>query len=57
MNLEKYKGKTASMYTYTVTNAPEKDQTVYLHLLIYNSRVIGGDVCSAEINGFMRPLK
>ncbi len=57
MNLEKYRGKTAVMYTYTLKGYKSHEGTVYLHLLVYNDRLIGGDICSAEINGFMDPLK
>ena len=53
LNLAKYKGKTVTRYTYKVTNYPEYDGTVYLSLLVYKNKIIGGDVCSADVNGFV----
>ena len=50
-NLEKYKGKEVKCYTYDVTNYGEGTPAV-ANLMIYKNRVIGGDVSSAEINGF-----
>lgn len=55
-NLEKYKGTTVREYTYNVTNYPHFDENVVAHLLVYNGRVIGGDVSSMEVNGFMQGL-
>ncbi|MBR6632715.1 MAG: DUF4830 domain-containing protein [Clostridia bacterium] len=49
LDLEKYKGKTVDMYTYSITNA---DGKAYATVLVYKNRVIGGDVSSAENNGF-----
>lgn len=57
LNLEKYKGKTAKRYTYVVTNYPDTTQTVYLNLIIYKNKVIAGDVCSADVNGFIQGIK
>ncbi len=53
LNLAKYKGKTVTRYTYKVKNYPEYDGTVYLSLLVYKNKVVGGDVCSADVNGFV----
>lgn len=53
LNLAKYKGKTVTRYTYKVTNYPDYDGTVYLSLLVYKNKVVGGDVCSADVNGFV----
>ena len=53
LNLEKYKNKAVKRYTYQVLDYPGYSGTVYANLLIYNDRVVGGDICSAEINGFM----
>lgn len=52
LNLEKYSGKSVKKYTYTVKNYGA-DTTVFASLLIYKNRVIGGDIASADINGFM----
>ena len=53
LNLAKYKGKTVTRYTYQVENYPDYEGTVYLSLLVYKNKVIGGDVCSADVNGFV----
>ena len=53
LDLEKYRNKTVKRYTYIVTNY-DYDGTVYANMLVYKNNVIGGDVCSADINGFMR---
>jgi hypothetical protein len=52
LDLEKYKGKSVKRYTYLVSNY-EYDGTVYANLLIYKDRVIGGDICSAKLDGFV----
>ena len=55
-NLEKYRGKRAKRYTYLVTNYPGADADVYANLLIYRDTVIAGDVCSADMDGFLHGL-
>lgn len=52
LDLEKYKGKTVKKYTYLVNNY-EYDGTVFANLLIYRDRVIGGDISSAKMDGFL----
>lgn len=56
LDLEKYAGKTVRRYTYEVLNYPGADDTVYADLLIYKNRVIGADICSAKLAGFMHGL-
>lgn len=53
LDLSRYRRKTVTRYTYTVTNYPDYDGTVYATLLVYRGRVIGGDICSAEPEGFI----
>jgi len=53
LNLEKYRNKTVKRYTYEITEYPQYNGTVYANLLIYNEKIVGGDICSAELNGFM----
>ena len=65
LNLEKYKNKAVKRYTYQVTGydcgdckdcadcADCKNCIVYANLLVYKNQVVGGDICSAELNGFM----
>lgn len=56
-NLTRYAGKRCKRYTYTVVNHPSGEQPVYCHLLQYGNKIIGGDVCAAEQDGFMHGFK
>ena len=56
LDLSKYAGKTVRRYTYEVLNYPGAEDPVYADLLIYKNRVIGADVCSAKLAGFMHGL-
>ena len=53
LDLSKYKKKAVTRYTFTVTNYENYDGTVYANVLTYRGRVIGGDICSADVNGFI----
>lgn len=53
LSLNKYKGKEVTRYTYKITNYPEYDGDVYINLLVFKNKVIGGDVCSADSLGFV----
>ncbi len=53
LNLSKYKNKEVTRYTFTVTNYEGYDGTVYANVLVYRNRVIGGDICSADVSGFV----
>ena len=56
LDLEKYKGMRVKRWTYAVKNYPgyeNKDGVIRANILVYDGRVIGGDVCSVELDGFM----
>jgi hypothetical protein len=53
LDLSAFKKKAVMRYTYVVKNYPNYDGEVYVNILIYRNIVIGGDVCSADINGFV----
>lgn len=53
LDLQKYKGREIERFTYKVTNYPDYDGTVLANVIIYRNRVIGGDVCSADVTGFI----
>ncbi len=54
LDLSKYKKKTVTRYTFTVTNyGNDYDGAVYANVLVYRDRVIGGDICSADVSGFI----
>ena len=56
LDLSKYKNKTVTRYTYEITNYDGYNGTVYANILVYRNKVIGGDVCSADVRGFMHGL-
>ena len=55
-DLTDYKGKTAVMYTYNITNYEDNDNVI-ANLIVYDGILIGADLCdtSAE-NGFLVAL-
>ena len=54
-DLTEYAGKRAKRWTYTVKNYEgyENEECININLLVIDGRVIGGDVCSVELDGFM----
>ncbi len=55
-NLEKYAGQRVKRWTYIVRNYPDTlptDDFVRINILVKNGEVIGGDVCSVKLDGFM----
>ena len=52
-NLEAYRGKEVCKYTYRCQN----NEFTVVNLLVYEGRIIGGDICNVKINGFIKPLK
>ncbi|MBR2742470.1 MAG: DUF4830 domain-containing protein [Clostridia bacterium] len=55
-DLEQYRGESCMRYTYHVHNFDEADSEVYANLLVFEGRVIGGDICVRDLDGFMLPL-
>ena len=53
LNLSKYKNKEVTRYTFVVTNYEGYEGRVLANVLVYRNRVIGGDICSADISGFV----
>ncbi len=56
MDLKKYAGKRAMRYSYQITNYPTGETDIIANILIYKNKLIGGDICSPRINGFMHGL-
>ena len=52
-DLTPYRGKAVKRYTYEVYNYPDLPTGVVANLLIYKDKVIGGDVCTRALDGFM----
>ena len=55
-DLEKYAGKRVKRYTYEITNHPTGEQGVQGNLLIYKNTVVGGEVLSPQLDGFLHGL-
>lgn len=56
-DLSDYEGKTVDQYSYVLTNYPGTDQKVFVTLYVYRGRVIGGDIHTAALDGFMHELR
>ncbi len=52
-----YRGLSVTLYSYEVTNWPEKGLTVIADLYLSGQRVIGGDVHATALDGFMIALR
>ena len=56
-DLTKFAGKEIIIFTLPILNYPNTDTDVYATILTHNGLIIGGDIHSAELNGFMHTLK
>ncbi len=56
-DLSLYKGCEVTIYTYNI--APPHDYTgeCVVNLIVYKNKIIGGDISSTALGGFMLPLK
>ena len=54
-DLEKYAGERVKKWSFTITNYPEYEECDYIkiNILVFDGKVIGGDVCSVKLDGFM----
>ena len=55
-DLEKFAGRRVKRWTYIVRNYPEtspEDDYIRINVLVSDGVVIGGDVCSVKLDGFM----
>ena len=54
-DLTTYAGVRVKRWTYSVKNYPghENKNYIRINLLVYEGLVVGGDVCSIELDGFM----
>lgn len=53
LDLTKNAGRLCTKYTYEITNYPTGEKGVLINLLVYKGTVIGGDVMSPKLDGFM----
>lgn len=56
-DLSAYRGMRVKRWSYDITNYPDGIRGVRANLLVYNDRVIGGDVCSVESDGFLHGFR
>lgn len=56
-DLAQYKGKAVTRYTYSIVNYPDGIENVRANVLVYKNRVIGGDICTLDIRGFMHSFE
>ncbi|MBR5773469.1 MAG: DUF4830 domain-containing protein [Clostridia bacterium] len=54
-NLKDYCGKRVKRWTYQVINYPSYEGTdlIFANVLIYEGKVVGGDICDVQLDGFM----
>lgn len=52
LDLTPYAGKTCKQWVYEITNYPEQE-TMRGTILVYNGLVVGGDLCTPALDGFM----
>ncbi len=56
-DLRQIAGRVVDLYTYNVLNHPSGEDGVVLNLLMYKDKVVGGDVMSPRLDGFMHSLE
>ena len=56
-DLSPYRGKTVKRWTYDVANYPDNRPNVKANILVYENKIIGGDIYSLELDGFMHGFK
>lgn len=52
-DLSKYAGKRCKRYSYTILNYPDGSEDIRANIVVYNGKIVGGDVCSLKLDGFM----
>lgn len=55
-DLVPFQGMRVRRVTYVVTNYPEVPEYVRADVLLHENQIIGADICSVEMNGFMHGI-
>ena len=55
-DLSPYQGRTVDRSCFTVLNYPGQEDGVLVHLLCCDGELIGGDLCSVRLDGFLTGL-
>lgn len=56
-DLQKHAGERVKLYNLKVNNYPGNSEYVFATLLVKDGKIIGGDIHSTELNGFMHGFK
>ena len=56
-DLTEYKGEHVKRFTFEVLNYPDEPEYVRANLLVYENKVIAGDVSSVKSDGFIQGLQ
>lgn len=56
-DLDSYAGETVTRYSFTITNYPTEEDGIMADLLVLDGKIIGGELRSPALDGFMAPLK
>ena len=56
-DLSEYCGKRVKRCTYEITNYPSGETGVQVSILVYKNKVVGGEVLSPQLNGFLHGLE
>lgn len=56
-DLSRWRGKRCIRYSYNLLNHPSGEEHVRLNLIVCGGKMIGGDVCSLGLDGFMSGLR
>ena len=56
-DLSLYNGCAVKIYTYNIDTPNDYTGECVVNLIVYKNRVIGGDISSTALGGFMLPLK
>ncbi|MBQ6815658.1 MAG: DUF4830 domain-containing protein [Clostridia bacterium] len=54
-NLKNHLGKNAVLYRYVV-NSPKELNNAFVNIIVLDGEIIGGDISSVELDGYMLPL-
>ncbi len=54
-NLKNHLGKNAVVYRYVI-NSPKELNNAFVNIIVLDGEIIGGDISSSELNGYMLPL-
>ena len=56
-DLSLYKGCEVIIYTYQINSLPNHQEESVVNLMVYKDKIIGGDISSTMLGGYMLPLR